>query len=118
MVHNRAGLPSITETNKDRLRSLIQREKAIEMAGENHRYFDVKHWKLSNIGDGIIGGQMRELQFFVNSTLTGGNHNLPDALISYWDAVTFVAYWNPKMYLEPIPQNEVNKGIIVQNPGY
>ena len=117
-VHNRAGLPSITETNKDRLRSLIQRERAIEMVGENRRYYDVKHWKLPNIGDGIIGGQMRELQFFVNTTLTGGNGNLPEALISYWDASTYVSYWNPKMYLEPVPQSEVNKGIIVQNPGY
>lgn len=118
MVHNRAGLPSITETNQANLRSLIQREKAIEMVGEELHYFDVKHWKLPNIGNGIIGGQMRELQFAVNDQLTGGNKNLPDALISYWDAVTFTSYWNPKMYLEPIPQSEVNKGTIVQNPGY
>jgi hypothetical protein len=118
IIHNRAGLPSITETNKEKLRSLIQREKAIEFMGENHRYFDVKHWKLSNIGNGIIGGQMREFQFLVNETLTGGNHNLPEALISYWDTNSYIAYWNPKMYLEPIPQSEVNKGIIVQNPGY
>jgi len=118
IVHNRAGLPSITETNKDKLRSLIQREKAIEMVGENQRYYDVKHWKLANIGDGIIGGQMRELQFFVDNAPTGGNHNLPEGLVSYWDTNTYVSYWNPKMYLEPIPQTEVNKGIIHQNPGY
>jgi len=117
MVHNRAGLPSITETNKEQLRGLIQREKAIEMVGEEQRYFDVKHWKLPNIGNGIIGGQMRELQFLVD-TSGGIDGNSPEALVSYWDAVTFTSYWNPKMYLEPIPQQEVNKGIIVQNPGY
>jgi hypothetical protein len=118
MVHNRAGLPSITETNQTTLRALIQRERAIEMVGENRRYYDVKHWKLSNIGDGIIGGPMRELQFLADPTITGGNLNLPNALISYWDAVTTTTFWNPKMFLEPIPQSEVNKGIIVQNPGY
>ncbi|MCL1934647.1 MAG: RagB/SusD family nutrient uptake outer membrane protein [Candidatus Azobacteroides sp.] len=118
LVHNRAGLPSITETDKDKLRALVQREKAIEMEGENRRYYDAKHWKLANIGAGIIGGQMREFQFLVDQSKTGGNQNLPDCLISYWDANTYVAYWNPKMYLEPIPQSEVNKGIIVQNPGY
>ena len=118
MVHNRAGLPSITETNQAKLRALIQRERAIEMMGENRRYYDAKHWKLSNIDDGVIGGQMRELQFQVDDSKTGGNQNLPDCLISYWDANSFVAFWNPKMYLEPIPQSEVNKGIIVQNPGY
>ena len=117
-VHNRAGLPEIRETNQVQLRSLIWREKAIEFMGENHRYFDVKHWKHPDIANGIIGGQMREFQFYIDQTLTGGNHNLPEALISYWDANSYVAYWNPKMYLEPIPQQEVNKGIIVQNPGY
>ena len=115
MVHNRAGLPSITETNQANLRKLIQRERAIEMMGENMRYFDAKHWKLSNIGEGVIGGQMRELQFSVN---TGSNQNLPATMVSYWDANSYVAYWNPKMFLEPIPQTEINKGIIVQNPGY
>jgi len=115
MVHNRAGLLSITETDQTKLRALIQRERAIEMMGENMRYFDVKHWKLANIGEGIIGGQMRELQFSVN---TNSNQNLPATMVAYWDANTYVAYWNPKMYMEPIPQTEVNKGIIVQNPGY
>jgi len=119
MVHNRAGLPAIRETGKDNLRALIQREKAIEMVGENRRYFDAKHWKMPNIGNGVIGGPMRELQFLVNTEGTGStNQNLPAAQVSYWDALTYVVYWNPKMYLEPIPQSEVNKGIIIQNPGY
>lgn len=116
MVRNRAGLPSITETSKENLRTLVQREKAVEFYNENHRYFDVKHWKLAKIGEGIIGGQMREFQFSVVSSAS--NKNLPASLISYWDCNAYVAYWNPKMFLEPFPQNEVNKGIIVQNPGY
>ncbi len=29
VVHNRAGLPSITETDKDKLRKIIQREWAV-----------------------------------------------------------------------------------------
>ena len=37
---------------------------------------------------------------------------------SYWDAVAYESTWNPKMYLEPIPQSEINKGTLVQNPGY
>lgn len=113
-VHNRAGLPSITETDQGRLRKIIWREKAIEFTGENQRYFDVKHWKHSDIANGIIGGQFRELQFQVQN----GEPNFKENLVSYWDAPTNVGYWNPKMYLEPFPQFEVNKGIIVQNPGY
>ncbi|HMR83855.1 MAG TPA: RagB/SusD family nutrient uptake outer membrane protein [Niabella sp.] len=113
-VHNRAGLPSITETDKSKLRRLIWREKAIEMVGENHRYFDVKHWKHPDIGNGIIGGQFRELQFQVQ----GSQPNFRENLVNYWNANTVMGYWHPKMYLEPFPQIEVNKGTIVQNPGY
>ncbi len=28
-----------------------------EFYNENHRYFDIKHWKLENIGTGIVGGE-------------------------------------------------------------
>ncbi len=113
-IHNRAGLPAITETNQAILRRIIWREKAIEFVGENHRYFDVKHWKHPDINNGIIGGQFREFQFQVN----GPHANPREYLVSYWDANTYFGYWHPKMYLEPFPQIEVNKGIIVQNPGY
>ncbi len=113
-VHNRAGLPAVNETNQAALRQLIWREKAIEFIGENHRYYDVKHWKHPNIDKGIIGGQFREFQFLVGSGQSGAASNT----LMYWDANTVYGYWHPKMYLEPFPQTEVNKGIIVQNPGY
>ncbi|MDE6446065.1 MAG: RagB/SusD family nutrient uptake outer membrane protein [Alistipes sp.] len=116
-VHNRAGLPAIAETGQDALRKLIRRERAIEFYRENHRYYDVKHWKDENIANGIIGGRMRELQFKIKSDHSG-SFNLPEGLESYWDAVAYESTWNPRMYLEPIPQSEINKGMLVQNPGY
>jgi hypothetical protein len=116
MVHNRAGLPSITETNKDALRKIIQRECAIEFYNESHRYFDVKHWKL-DAGNGILGGLMREFQFTVAGK-NNGDYASTIANSLYYDAGVYTSYWAPKMFLEPIPQTEVNKLIIVQNPGY
>ncbi|WP_163175132.1 RagB/SusD family nutrient uptake outer membrane protein [Bacteroides sp. 51] len=113
MVHNRAGLPSITETDKEQLKRRIWREKAIEYFHENHRYYDAKHWKHPEIATNIHGGQKRELQFRVTA-----NSGSASALIEYWDANAYVTYWHPKMFLEPFLQDEVNKGIIVQNPGY
>jgi len=114
-VRNRAGLPSITVTEKTALRKIIQREKAIEYYNENQRYFDVKHWKLDNIANGIIGGQMREMQF---RYISGKSANLASSLIEYWDCNAYVCYWNPKMFLEPFPQSEVDKKTVTQNPGY
>ena len=117
MVHNRAGLPAVTETDQNQLREIIHRERAIEFYRENLRYYDVKHWKDANIDKGIIGGDMRELQFKVKADASG-SLNLMEGLESYWNAVTYTSYWSPKMYLEPLPQSEINKGTLVQNPGY
>ena len=116
-MHNRAGLPKVTETDQDAPRKIIRRERAIELYRENNRYYDVKHWRDENIGNGIIGGNMHELQFKIKESHSG-SFNLASGLESYWDAVVYTSYWNPKMYLEPIPQSEINKGTLVQNPGY
>ena len=113
IIRNRAGLPSVSETNQARLRELIVREKALEFFEENQRYYDVKHWKHPDIGTGILGGPMTEISF-----LRTGGENTMDALISYWDAYSYTGYWHPKWFLEPFRQDEVNKGIITQNPGY
>ena len=116
VVHNRAGLPSITVTDQASLRKAIQREWAVEFKGEMKRYFDVKHWKLPNVGDLLCGNRM-EFQFLVASTATA-SVNLATNLISYWNAVAYQAFFLPRMMLEPIPQGEVNKLVVVQNPGY
>jgi len=80
---------------------------------ENQRYYLVKAWKLPNIGTEILGGPVKEFQFYVTVA-----NNLPTSLINYWSAVTYTKYWNPCMFLEPIPTSEVNKGVVIQNPGY
>lgn len=116
IVHNRAGLPSITETDKVKLRGIIQREWSIEFYKENRRYFDVKHWKLTDIANGIIGGQYEEFKF----TFVAGKTNpaITSDILTYFNAKSLSPYWNDRMFLEPIPQSEINKGVLVQNPGY
>ena len=115
-VHNRAGLPSLTSSDQTDLRAKIQREYYIEFFFEGgKRYYNSKHWKRADIGDGICGGQMRELQFSFTDI------NVPQSkekIKYFWNANTFVSTWNPRMFLEPFPQSEVNKGYIIQNPGY
>lgn len=117
-VHNRAGLPSITVTDQAKLREIIQREDAIEFFQENHRYFDVKHWKRADIDKGICGGEMRMLQFNIKDTDEATWPYAAQWIETYWDAVAYTAFWTPAMYLEPFPQSEINKGTITQNPGY
>ena len=116
VIHNRAGLPSIVETDQAKLRQIIQREKLIEMFAENHKYFDVKHWKRADIADGLMGGSMRGFTFNIKAGATWPYDK--SKIDTYWEAEYYVAFWSPIMYLEPFPQTEVNKGTITQNPGY
>ena len=116
MIHNRAGLPSITETDQAKLREIIQREKFIEFFCENHKYFDAKHWKRADIGTNICGGSMRGFTFNIktDSPWPYAAENIE----TYWECEIYQAFWSPAMFLEPFPQSEVNKGTTTQNPGY
>ena len=117
-VHNRAGLPSITETDQAKLRAIIQREDAVEFFQENHRYWDVKHWKRADIADGLCGGEMRMLQFNIKNSASVVWPYAAQNVETYWDAVAYHSYWSDAMFLEPFPQTEINKGTLTQNPGY
>ena len=117
-VHNRAGLPSVTETDQAKLRAIIQREDAVEFFQENHRYFDVKHWKRADIAHGLCGGEMRMLQFNIKNDDSVVWPYAAQNVETYWDAVAYNSYWSDAMFLEPFPQTEINKGTLVQNPGY
>jgi hypothetical protein len=115
VIRNRAGLPSIVETNQVKLRQLIQREWAVEFYEENHRLFDVKHWKLPDIDKGIIGGEKKGFAF----TYVNGQYGLVASdYLTYSTKVMYTGFWNPNQYLEPLPIAEINKGYLIQNPGY
>jgi hypothetical protein len=114
VIRNRAGLSNITETNQNTLRQIIQREWAIEFYEEDHRLFDVKHWKLADLGNGIIGGQKKSFIF----TYANGYGAIASDYLTYSTQVVYNGFWNAIQYLDPFPQAEVNKGYLVQNPGY
>ena len=78
--------------------------------------FRIAHWKLDGIDNGVLGGEMREFQFTL--VAQGANDRLPENILNYYDKVAYTAYWHPKMYLDPIPQEEIDKRVLVQNPGY
>lgn len=111
-IRLRAGLPLTTVTDQAQLRSIIQREWAVEFFNENYRLHDVKHWKLPNINNGILGGPVRGFAYNNNTGVKStGNTN-------YTDRVQYPAFFSDRMYLNPFPQSEINKGILIQNPGY
>jgi hypothetical protein len=116
VIRNRAGLPDVTETDKTLLRQIIQREWAVEFYEEGHRLFDVKHWKLPDIANGILGGAKKAFAFQYTNGRTSGS--IAAHYAAYSTKVVYTAFWGDKEYLHPFPSREANKGYLVQNPGY
>ncbi|MGV8096396.1 MAG: RagB/SusD family nutrient uptake outer membrane protein [Mangrovibacterium sp.] len=104
-IRKRAGMPEYTYTNQADMREKIRRERAVELAFEQHRYFDVRRWKIAG-QEGVMKGGMYELK------LQGGSQPTYK-LQKFEDRV-----WDDRMYLYPFRISEVNIGYIKQNPGW
>ncbi|UOB18462.1 RagB/SusD family nutrient uptake outer membrane protein [Abyssalbus ytuae] len=116
-VRNRAGLQGVVEswndyaidagkpTTQDGLRDIIQKERLIEFSFENHRYWDLRRWKLlSNYMNGPIEGW--------NATAETEN-----------DFYTLITIYDQKFsfrdYLWPIRAETLSVNTnLVQNPGW
>ncbi len=94
-----AGMPKYTETDKDKFRKLVKKERRIELAFEDHRFWDIRRWKEGNLVEKIYGVKKQ------NGT--------------YQKDLIQNRVWEDKMYLYPIPQKEnfVNDNL-TQNPGW
>lgn len=106
IIRSRGGLPLLTITQKDELRKEIKRERAIELFAEGHRNFDLRRWKEAE----VMGGAFYGFRFVENSELSGYDY--------YYKNVFETRFWAPNQYLYPFPQVEIDKGYLVQNPGY
>lgn len=110
MVRDRAStsLPVVTATSKDDFRTAVKHERRVELAFEDHRYWDLLRWK--------------DAATVLNQPLLGvkvGRN--PDNSFSYTVApVTPRVFRDPAMYRYPFSQAEVAaaKGAITQNTGY
>lgn len=100
-------LPDVTESGEALLKK-IQLERKVELAFEEHRFFDVRRWK---IAESTQVGQFHGIQIVKNedgtkeySVINLGNERDFDA---------------SKHYLVPIPNYERRKNsALEQNPGY
>jgi hypothetical protein len=106
------------------MREEIHRERAVELYGDEHRYFDVRRWK---IADQTLGGDWNEVILYQNSSInyvtptsdmTPEERLANDATISFKFKKLSTHVWAPKMYFYPWYQPEVDKKILVQNPGW
>ena len=98
-------LPDITASG-DELLAKIQHERKVELAFEEHRFYDVRRWK---IGETTDSGEFHGIRITLNQDGTKRYEifKVQDRLFKQAD------------YLLPIPNYERRKNdLLVQNPGY
>jgi hypothetical protein len=109
-VRTRTGvaMPAVSAAvTKEEMRERIRKERRVELAFEDHRYWDVRRWM---IGENTLGATIRGVK--ITRDATGAFKYVPFDL----EKRLFLE----KMYLYPIPQSEIVKtnGNILQNPGW
>ncbi len=99
------NMPLVTESGPD-LMARLQNERRIELAFEDHRWFDVRRWKIAPIVLNVPGKRMA-----ITKDASGKKTY---TVVDFQPRAFF-----EKNYLVPIPQYEISKNPkLVQNPGY
>lgn len=115
-IRNRAGISPgadnmyglATGMNQEEMRTAIQLERRLELAFEEHRYWDIRRWKIAESVYNTAPLQGLDLVQTSNGLI---NYNPINVLTT-----SFVA---PRMYFYPIPYTEVVKNPqMTQNPGW
>jgi len=111
-IRERAGIPQYgtagnqiaVPANQTAMREAIQKERRVELAFENARYFDVRRWKIADNTEKVING--------LDITKNAGT--------GFYTVVRVESrVFEKKHYLFPIPNGDVQKvPMIVQNPGW
>jgi hypothetical protein len=109
-VRARAGMPPVTESGQALVRR-YQNERSVELAYEEHRFFDVRRWMIAPqayqnaTGVSVTGNMSADGMTITNRTY---------APIKIQDRE-----WNPRFYFLPIELDEINRNNkLVQNPLY
>jgi starch-binding outer membrane protein, SusD/RagB family len=108
-IRKRAGMPNMkTGLSKEVMRDRIRNERQVELAIEEHRFYDVRRWKILDKTDKVVTGM--EITKLTNGTFTYKR---------------FVSErrnaWSDKFRIFPLPQGEVNNipdFNLNQNPGW
>jgi hypothetical protein len=112
-VRDRAGMPPLPSMSNADFEKRYRNERRVELAFEEHRFFDVRRWKILNETDKGVHGMKITLK------------NPPTDSTLVYERVPMVTRqtYTDKYLLYPIPQTEVNKmlqytGTSWQNPGW
>lgn len=102
-VRTAAGMPPVDISDQNAFREKVRNERRIELAFEDHRFWDIRRWKIGNVVENIYG---------VKINRSGSSY-------TYSKEVVQTRTWNDKMYWYPISAKETYKNpALGQNPGW
>ena len=122
-IRKRAGMPDITETGAA-LRDRYRNERKVELAFEDHRFFDVRRWMIPD--QAYVDAKTVEIVYPADASgnPTGLPVYNPTGAPSVRNPGKLVDIgqqraWNPRFYFLPIKTDELNRNNkLVQNPLY
>jgi hypothetical protein len=106
---NGVNMPDVVAATTDEFREKVRSERRIELAFEEHRFWDVRRWKT---GEEALGGDIFGVNVVLNDDDTF-TYEYPSAPVER-------RVFEEKMYRYPIPRSEIDKtsGAITQNSGW
>jgi len=108
-IRIRSGMPPTPRgLSQEQFREKVRRERAVELSYEGHRLYDIRRWEIAE-EEGVMRGDMYGIKQF---KISDSNE------IRYEPYVFEKRSFKVAMYRHPFPQNEINKGYLIQNPGY
>ena len=108
LIRSRAGLPPVENKTKGEMRTIIHRERTVELAFEEIRYFDLRRWREAET---ILNRPVHGVQIIKDESTGEFVYSNP---IEVEDRI-----FPERCYYYPIPQSEMNKNMaLTQNPGW
>lgn len=108
LIRNRAStsLPAITATTKENFREVVKHERRIELAFEDHRYWDLLRWK--------------DAETILNQPVKGVKITKNGSDINYQVVNVTERKFQVRNYFLPFLLSEIenSQGTLVQNDGY
>jgi len=105
-IRTRAEMPNFPNgLSKEDFRNKLINERRVELAFENHRFWDVRRWEIANevLNQDLIG---------ITVVKVGDNQ------FDYTRKIVETRRFDEKMYLYPIPYSETIKASLEQNVGW
>lgn len=103
-TNSRYGIPA--GINQADMRTLIMNERRVELAFEEHRFWDIRRWK---IAPAVLNGQLNGTRIIKNA----------DNTLSYTNIPVVTSTFTNKLYHMPVPYSETTKNSqLLQNEGW